>query len=101
MPPAGSGQPRPALAYALWLDSLTRAGWDAGPTAEQVPGAGALGRGTADPIRAAWAAIAVRGARLAADAGVGDARVAGSVALSAGTFEWVDTGDPMPEDADT
>ena len=111
MSPAGSGQPRPALAYALWLDSLTRAGWDAGPTAEQVPVADALGRVTADPIVARWPSprsdcsamdgIAVRGARLTADAGVGDARVADSVALSAGTFEWVDTGDPMPEDADT
>jgi putative molybdopterin biosynthesis protein len=111
MSPAGSGQPRPALAYALWLDSLTRAGWDAGPAVEQVPVADALGRVTADPIVARWPSprsdcsamdgIAVRSVRLTADARVADARVADSVALPPGTFAWVDTGDPMPEDADT
>jgi putative molybdopterin biosynthesis protein len=105
--PAGSGQPRPAVAYALWLDSLTRAGWDAGPTAEQVPVADALGRVSAGPIVARWPSprsdcsamdgIAVMAARLA-DPGhaEGDA-----VRLPAGTFEWIDTGDPMPDDADT
>src|ERR1700729_3957838 len=54
MSPASSGQPRPAVAYALWLDSLTRAGWEAGPAAEQVPVADALGRGSAEPIVARW-----------------------------------------------
>jgi putative molybdopterin biosynthesis protein len=107
MSPAGSGQPRPALAYAHWLDSLTRAGWDAEPSAELVPVADALGRVSADPIVARWPSprsdcsamdgIAVRAARLT-DRGGADGN---SVRLPAGTFEWIDTGDPMPADADT
>jgi putative molybdopterin biosynthesis protein len=106
MSPASSGQPRPALAYALWLDSLTRAGWDAGPAAEQVPVADALGRVSAGPIVARWPSprsdcsamdgIAVRAARLTGGDGPD-----GAVGLPAGTFEWIDTGDPMPADADT
>ncbi len=136
MSPAGSGRPRPALAYAHWLDSLTRAGWDAGPAAERVPVADALARVSAGPIVARWPSprsdcsamdgIAVRAARLAgrADASpdgdgspVGDASPDGdgsdgdgsdgdgsdgdAVRLAAGMFEWIDTGDPMPADADT
>ena len=106
MSPATSGQPRPAVAYALWLDSLTRAGWDPGPTVEQVPVANALGRVSADPIVARWPSprsdcsamdgIAVLAARLTGGTAEGDA-----VRLPAGTFEWIDTGDPMPDDADT
>jgi putative molybdopterin biosynthesis protein len=106
MSPASSGQPRPALAYARWLDSLTRAGWDAGPAAEQVPVADALGRVSAEEIVARWPSprsdcsamdgIAVRADRLAGGDGTD-----GAVALPAGTFEWIDTGDPMPADADT
>ena len=104
MSPASSGQPRPAVAYAHWLDSLTRAGWNAGPTAEQVPVADALGRVTGGPVVARWPSprsdcsamdgIAVRAARLAAADG-------DVVRLPAGAFAWIDTGDPMPADADT
>jgi putative molybdopterin biosynthesis protein len=107
MSPASSAQPRPARAYAHWLDSLTRAGWSAGPTAEQVPVADALGRVTAGPVVARWPSprsdcsamdgIAVRAARLTAAGGV----VGNVVRLPAGTFQWIDTGDPMPADADT
>ena len=108
MSPASSGQPRPAVAYALWLDSLTRAGWEAGPAAEQVPVADALGRVSAEPIVARWPSprsdcsamdgIAVRAARLT---GGGTGADESAVRLPAGTFEWIDTGDPMPADADT
>ena len=123
MSPASSGQPRPALAYAHWLDSLTRAGWDAGLAAEQVPVADALARVSAGPIIARWPSprsdcsamdgIAVLAARLAGRAdgdpvGADDPNAAddpvgagGVVPLAAGTFEWIDTGDPMPADADT
>jgi molybdopterin molybdotransferase/putative molybdopterin biosynthesis protein len=107
MSPASSAQPRPARAYAHWLDSLTRAGWSAGRTAEQVPVADALGRVTAGPVVARWPSprsdcsamdgIAVRAARLTAAGGV----VGNVVRLPAGTFQWIDTGDPMPADADT
>jgi putative molybdopterin biosynthesis protein len=123
MSPASSGQPPPASAYAQWLASLTRAGWDADPAAEQVPVADALGRVSADPIIARWPSprsdcsamdgIAIRAARLAehadanphpADDRDGDGNPAGQgrvVRLAAGTFEWIDTGDPLPADADT
>src|ERR1700722_20310190 len=107
MSPASSAQPRPALAYAHWLDSLTRDGWDAGPAAERVPVADALGRVSADAIVARWPSprsdcsamdgIAVLAAWLAGR-GHGDYN---AVRLPAGTFEWIDTGDPMPADADT
>jgi putative molybdopterin biosynthesis protein len=103
MSPASNAQPPPALAYALWLDSLTRAGWDAEPSAQQVPVADALGRVSAAPIVARWPSprsdcsamdgIAVRAARLTARGG--------AVRLPAGAFEWVDTGDPMPDGTDT
>ena len=123
MSPASSGQPRPAVAYAHWLDSLTRVGWEAGPAVEQVPVADALGRVSAEPIVARWPSprsdcsardgIAVLAARLAGPGGAADSRAAdggvvdggavdgGAVRLPAGTFEWIDTGDPMPADADT
>ena len=62
--------------------------------------ADALGRVSAGPIVARWPSprsdcsamdgIAVLAAGLAAD-GAGSA-----VRLPAGTFEWIDTGDPMP-----
>jgi putative molybdopterin biosynthesis protein len=130
MCPASSAQPRPALAYATWLDSLTRVGWDAGPAVERVPVTGALGRVTAEPVVARWpsprsdcaamdgiavsAAVLARhvrtggsgaaasGAR-AGDAGTADARAAAGarVPLPAGSFAWVDTGDQMPDGADT
>jgi putative molybdopterin biosynthesis protein len=110
MSQASSGQPRPAVAYALWLDSLTRAGWEPGPAAEQVPVAGALGRVSAAPILARWPSprsdcsamdgIAVRAAGLTAAAAAAAAD-GSAVRLPAGTFEWIDTGDPMPGGADT
>src|SRR5580693_3096715 len=118
MSPASSAQPRPALAYAHWLDSLTRAGWDAGLAAEQVPVADALARVSAGPIIARWPSprsdcsamdgIAVLAARLVgrADgdpaggpdaAGDGDpVRDGGVVPLAAGTFAWIDTGVARP-----
>ena len=119
MSPASSGQPRPALAYAHWVDSLTRAGWDAAPAAEQVPVADALARVSADAIIARWPSprsdcsamdgIAVLAARLSGRADPGGdsdsaddpAAAGGVVPLAAGTFEWIDTGDPMPAGADT
>ena len=106
MSPASSGQPRPALAYARWLDSLTRAGWDAGPAAEQVPVADALGRVSAGPIVARWPSprsdcSAMDGIAVRADRLTGGDGTDGAVGLPAGTFEWIDTGDPMPADADT
>jgi putative molybdopterin biosynthesis protein len=123
MSPASSAQPSPALAYAVWLDSLTRAGWDAKPAIERATATGALGRVSAAPIVARWPSprsdcsamdgIAVSADVLAAvlagvladnarDGTAADAaRDGDAVRLAAGSFEWVDTGDAMPEGADT
>ncbi|HEX9041556.1 MAG TPA: hypothetical protein VF838_11075, partial [Trebonia sp.] len=77
---------------------------------ELVPVGEALGRVTAAPVTARWPSprsdcaamdgIAVRAADLAAAGTAGDAGD-GTVRLAAGTFEWIDTGDPMPDGADT
>src|ERR1700734_2715837 len=106
MSPATSAQPRPALAYAAWLDSLTRAGWDAKPAKEGAAVTGALGRVSAEPIVARWPSprsdcsamdgIAVSAAVLAAgltaagdapagDAPAGDAPHGTAVRLAAGS----------------
>jgi putative molybdopterin biosynthesis protein len=122
MSPASSAQPGSALAYALWLDSLTRAGWAGRPATERVAVTGALGRVSAEPIAARWPSprcdcsamdgIAVSGAVLASaataaaadatsNAGASTSGAGGQVRLPAGTFDWVDTGDAMPTGADT
>ena len=54
MSPPSSGQPPPALAYAVWLDSLQRAGWDAAPATERAAVTDALGRVSAEAIVARW-----------------------------------------------
>lgn len=98
-----------------WTDALARAGWRAEPAvAEHVPAAEALGRVTAAPVHArgpvprsdcaAMDGIAVAAAAVAATAAA--AGVAGPgdgdrVVLPRGTFEWIDTGDPMPPGTDT
>jgi putative molybdopterin biosynthesis protein len=114
MSPASSAQPRPAVAYAVWLDSLGRAGWNAEPAIERAAVAGALGRVSAVPVVARWPSprsdcsamdgIAVSAAALAAvraAAAGGHAAAGRAVRLPAGSFEWVDTGDAMPDGADT
>ena len=110
MSPASSAQLRPALAYAGWLDSLTRAGWDAQPGTERAAVTGALGRVSAEPVVARWPSprsdcaamdgIAVAVAFLAACLG-GGLTAGDGVHLPAGSFEWVDTGDALPGGADT
>jgi putative molybdopterin biosynthesis protein len=110
--PPGSGRPEPRQAYALWLDSLSRAGWTAEPGTEQVPVADALGRVTAAPVLARWPSprsdcsamdgIAVSAAAMSGGTGSGETRAGDDlVRLRAGAFEWIDTGDPMPDGADT
>ncbi len=117
----GGARPAPQAAFERWVESLTQAGWPAGTgvaageEAEPVPVGEALGRVTAAPVVARWPSpraacaamdgVAVRAADLAAAPGP-DA-VAGAlgedqpVRLPAGSFEWIDTGDPMPDGADT
>ncbi|HEU5333394.1 MAG TPA: molybdopterin molybdotransferase MoeA [Actinocrinis sp.] len=97
------------MAWDRWLDSLTRVGWQARPgssdrdasDSELAAVGEALGRVTAAPVVARWPSprgdcaamdgIAVRAADLAD----------GPVRLPAGTFEWIDTGDPIPSGTDT
>jgi putative molybdopterin biosynthesis protein len=72
---------------------------------ERVPVGEALGRVSAAPVSARWSSpragcaamdgIAVGAARLAAADGDGTVR------LPPRTFTWIDTGDPMPDGADT
>jgi putative molybdopterin biosynthesis protein len=119
--PVGGGvRPVPGVAWERWLDSLTRAGWAARPGSgdrasrdsdaldvELVAVGEALGRVTAAPVAARWPSprgdcaamdgIAVRAADLAGWTRLAD----GPVRLPAGTFEWIDTGDPMPSGTDT
>lgn len=112
-----------ALARAGWPSppAAGDGGEASGPGTELVPVNEALGRVTAAPVMARWPSpradcaamdgIAVRAADLAAAAGVasaagdapdgGDSDGGDSVRLAAGLFEWIDTGDPMPGDADT
>jgi putative molybdopterin biosynthesis protein len=111
-------RPAPQLAYAQWTDALARAGWRAEPAvAEHVPAAEALGRVTAAPVHAygpvprsdcaAMDGIAVAAAAVAAAAAMAAAAGAAGtgdgdrVVLPRGTFEWIDTGDPMPPGTDT
>ena len=112
----GGGPPAPERARALWLDSLARAGWIAEMAIDQVPVADAFGRVTASPVLARWPSprsdcsamdgIATRAAAVGAGTAGGDADGAGALAgdpvrLPPGAFEWIDTGDPMPDGADT
>jgi putative molybdopterin biosynthesis protein len=120
--PADAGRrPLPQFAYQRWLDGLTGAGWSPPPSmdsGQRAPGAGsaervavgeALGRVTAGPVTARWpspraACAAMDGiAVLAADLGCADhfGSEPGTVRLPAGRFQWIDTGDPMPDGADT
>lgn len=93
------GLPDPGQAYARWMESCDRAGWQAATTAREVPLAAALGRVTAAEVRARWASpgaacAAMDGiAFLAADAAGGR--------LPAGAYRWADTGDPLPPGTDT
>lgn len=120
----GDGAPRPAPreAYQRWLDALAGTGWPSppgddragGPDAERVAVGEALGRVTATPVVARWPSpradcaamdgIAVLADDLAAAPAVrapGDGNGGGTVRLAAGSFEWIDTGDPLPARADT
>ena len=100
-------RPDPRAAYAQWLDALARAGWSARTgAAESVPVSEALGRVAAAPVTARWPSpredrAAMDGiAVLAADVAAAPAAAGGTVRLSPGQFEWIDTGDPMPPGPD-
>src|SRR5690349_14780678 len=92
--------PSPRAAYRQWVDACTAAGWHAVAAAEEVPVWDGLGGVTAAPVRARWSfprsacaamdGIAVRAGSVAFQAGAPD-----PWRLPAGSFTWVDTGDPV------
>ena len=89
-----------AAAYAAWLACCTEAGWAPVVVGERVPLADAVGRTTARDVhahrsspaqeRAAMDGVAVRAADTA---GASEAR---PLRLRPGTYDVVDTGDPLP-----
>jgi putative molybdopterin biosynthesis protein len=118
----GGARTAPGAAFERWVESLAQAGCPApgtevtgGEQAESVPVGEALGRVTAAPVVARWPSpraacaamdgVASRAADLAAasggDAASGPPGEDQPVRLPAGSFEWVDTGDLMPDGADT
>ncbi|MGH3278555.1 MAG: molybdopterin molybdotransferase MoeA [Trebonia sp.] len=98
----GTSCPAPQAACQRWLDALAGAGWSPRGGTGRVPVGEALGRVTSEPVTARWPSpradcaamdgIAVRAADLPAGEGT---------RLAAGSFEWIDTGDPMPTGTDT
>jgi putative molybdopterin biosynthesis protein len=114
-----------ALTRAGWSARPAQGGERPGAAGAELVAVGeALGRVTAGPVTARWPSpraacsamdgIAVRAADLASAPAVpaggadGDRPAGGqdmpggrTVRLPAGRFEWIDTGDPMPDGADT
>jgi putative molybdopterin biosynthesis protein len=95
--------PGPQDAYAQWIAGCAAAGWRRRPATEPVAVGDALGRVTAAPVlarlaapRAACAAMDGIAIRAAADADETGPRL-----LPASAFTWIDTGEPLPEGADT
>jgi putative molybdopterin biosynthesis protein len=90
----------PRSAYAQWADACARAGWrgTAGARdAERVPLAGALGRVSAEPVVARCPSPL---ADCAAMDGIAVASGTPVPNVPAGSFAWIDTGDPLPPWAD-
>lgn len=105
----GAGLPDPLTAYSRWVDGCLRARWPGRLGPEELPIAAGLGRVTAGPVAARWpsprfACAAMDGiAVVAGKAGCepGPAGTAAGVTrLPAGSFAWVDTGDPLPAGMD-
>jgi len=103
MPPAAAAGPRPSpqAAYAQWIDACAAAGWRGMPAAEPVPVSGALGRVAAVPVRARWPSPRSACAAMDGIAIEGVPAAVGVWQLTAASFTWVDTGDPMPPGMDT
>jgi putative molybdopterin biosynthesis protein len=92
-----------AEAFRSWMRVCARAGWKAASGTEVLDVARAVGRVSAEPVRALWSLPAYRAAAMdgiavrALDT-IGADRAA--VRLPAGGFDRVDTGDPMPAGRD-
>lgn len=93
--------PDPETAYAQWVDQCARAGWrgaDPGARRTEHPAVrDAIGRVTAEPVAAHLPSP--RGDCAAMD-GIAVASARAGRMIPAGSFTWIDTGDPMPADTD-
>jgi putative molybdopterin biosynthesis protein len=90
--------PSPQAAYARWMAACADAGSHLGQVVEQVSVKDGLGRVTAAAVHSRWpsprfACAAMDGIAITAD------QFGGRV--SAASFAWVDTGDPIPVGMDT
>ncbi len=101
MRPAPGPRPSPQAAYAQWMDACTGAGWRSTLAAEQVAVRDGLGRVTVAPVHARWPAPRSACAAMDGIAIKADPAAVGVWQLAAGSFTWVDTGDPMPAGMDT
>jgi putative molybdopterin biosynthesis protein len=99
--PASGPRPSPQAAYAQWMDACTGAGWRGTLAAEQVVVRDGLGRVTVAPVHARWPAPRSACAAMDGIAIKAAPAAAGVWQLAAGSFTWVDTGDPMPAGLDT
>ena len=101
MRPAPGPRPSPQAAYAQWMDACTGAGWRSTLAAEQVAVRDGLGRVTVAPVHARWPAPRSACAAMDGIAIKAAPAAVGVWQLAAGSFTWVDTGDPMPAGMDT
>ncbi len=101
MRPAAGPRPSPQAAYAQWMDACTGAGWRGTLAAEQVAVRDGLGRVTVAPVHARWPAPRSACAAMDGIAIKAAPAAVGVWQLAAGSFAWVDTGDPMPAGLDT
>ncbi len=89
-----------AVSLAAWLDTVRRAGGLQPLVTDVIALDRALGRITAEPIRARRSAPAFDAAAMDGYAVTAAATAGAPVVLPRGTFRHLDTGDPLPADAD-
>ncbi len=89
-----------AVSLAAWLDAVRRAGGLQPPGTEVIALARALGRVTAEPIRASRSTPAFDAAAMDGYAVTAASTAGAPVVLPEGAFRHVDTGDRLPADTD-
>ena len=89
-----------AASLAAWLDAVRRAGGLQSLATDVIALDRALGRVTAEPIRASRSAPGFDAAAMDGYAVTAAATADAPVVLAEGTFRHVDTGDPLPSEAD-
>jgi putative molybdopterin biosynthesis protein len=89
-----------AASLAAWLDATRAAGGLQPPATDAVPLDQALGRITAEPIRAGRSVPGFDAAAMDGYAVTAASTAGAPVVLAEGTFRHVDTGSPLPPEAD-